>query len=258
MRNCLIALILTFIPASIIPVSAWADLIDAEQAYQEGRWTDAATFALEADDARGYAYASWALTAQLMVEPDHFDRRALMRRAVDYAETAYRLDAEDLLVQRQLAMALGVRGRFMSGFRAYLQRLPHRGRHLLTEVITADPQDAWALGLMGAWHLEVLRRGGSAGRSTLGASIDAGLALYSQSIALDPDNLAPRYFLALGLISLQDRARYDLAVEQLQIAIDQEPRDAFEAGIREEAILLMVETADYRAAARWAEDRLSN
>jgi tetratricopeptide (TPR) repeat protein len=253
MRNCLIAICLIF-----TPTTAWADLTEAERAYEEGRWADAATFALETQNARGYAYASWALTAQLMVEPQHFDRRALMLRAVEYAEYAYRLDDEDMLVQRQLAMAIGVRGRFMSGFRAYLQRLPHRGRSLLDDVILADPQDPWALGLMGAWHLEVLRRGGSAGRSTLGASVDAGLALYSQSIALDPANPAPRYFLALGLISLEDRERYDFALEQLQIAIDLEPRDAFEAGIRAEARLFILETEDYRVAAQWAESRLSN
>ena len=253
MRNILISITLFF-----IPTTAWADLTEAQYAYEEGRWADAATFALEGDGARDYAFASLALTAQLMVEPDHFDRRALMLRALDYAEYAYRLDDEDLLVRRQLAMAIGLRGRFMSGFRAYLQRLPHRGRTLLDQVIMADPQDAWALGLMGAWHMEVIRRGGSAGRSTLGASIDAGIALYSQSIALDPANLAPRYFLALGLISLEDRARYDMAVEQLQIAVSIEPRDAFEAGIREEARLLLIESEDYRTAARWAVARLSN
>ena len=82
-------------------------------------------------------------------------------------------------------MALGYQGRYSSTMRAYLMRVPQRGRSLLEAVIMADPGNVWALGTMGAWNLEIVRRGGDQGMAMLGASVEAGTGFYSQAITLD-------------------------------------------------------------------------
>jgi len=235
---------------------ALADMDAALEAYNEGHWRQASALAEEEGDAEALAFASRALLAQLMVEPNYPDRRRLMRDALRLAEDAYDLDEESYLARRQLAAAIGFKGRFMGGWRAYVQRIPQRGHNMLEILITENPNDAWTVGLMGAWHLEVIRRGGASGESMLNASIEAGIGFYSNAIALDPENLTPRYYLALGLIALDDPGHRTMALEQLQMVLEMQPRDAFEIGILAEARLLAGLQDDHREAAEWANERM--
>lgn len=235
---------------------AIADLDGAQLAYREGRWQEAAAVAQTAGGPDGYAFAAGALIAQLMVEPDHQGREDLAERALDLAEYAYRLDRDHVEARLRLAAAIGYRGRFMNGFTAYVRRMPHRGRRLLEGAVADDPDNAWAVGMLGAWHLEVARRGGARGLDMLDASVEAGIGYYTNAIALDPHNPAPRYFLAIALLALDDEAHYPMAQEQAAIAARLQPRDAFEAGIRDEAELLNALISDRDAATQWADDRL--
>lgn len=236
--------------------SAHADMDEARLAYEEGRWREASEHAQRAGGAEGYAYAAGALVAQLMVEPDLYQRRNLARQALRLAEHGYRLDEDSLDARLRLASALGFHGRYMSSWRAYAMRVPQRGRRLLEEIVQEDPNNAWAVGMLGTWHLEVARRGGDRGMQALGADIDAGIGFLSNAIALDPQNPAPRYFLALSLLALDDPGRIGMAHEQVALALQLAPRDAFETGIIAEAERLQALLDDRDAAADWADDRM--
>jgi hypothetical protein len=237
---------------------AIADLDEARLAYDEGRWSEAAILAERVEGSDGFALASKALLAQLMVEPDLYNRSAASQRALELAELGYQLDRENPEARVQLAAAIGYRARYMGGFRVYVARLPQRGKRLLDDLLIENPNDPWVVGLLGAWHLEVARRGGSSGMRMLDASVDAGIGLMSNSIALDPYNPAPRYFLALSIIALEDSSRHLMAVEQIEIVLDLEPRDAFEAGIQAEARLLADLLDDKYAAIEWAQNRMTH
>ncbi|MGK0266970.1 MAG: tetratricopeptide (TPR) repeat protein [Maricaulis sp.] len=250
--------LLTVIALFLITASARADMDQARQAFALGRWQEAASQAQQAGGAEGYAYAARALVAQLMIEPDNPDREALTREAVDLAEAALRADGESAEARLRLAISLGYQGRFKSTMQNLFMRVPQRGRNLLDSVVMDDPGNVWALGTLGAWNLEVARRGGARGMQMLGASIEAGTGFYSQAIALDPDNPALRYFLALGLIALDDADRNAMAWEQLEIALELEPRDAFETGVRAEAAQLLALRDDRHAATAWAGERMSH
>ncbi len=228
----------------------------ARSAYEQGLWQEAAGHAQRAGGADGYAFAAGSLIAQLMVEPDHPDREALARRALDLAEYAHDLDADHVEARLRLAGALGFRGRYMSGFRAYVQRMPHRGKRLIEEAVAAEPDNAWAIGMLGAWHLEVARRGGQRGMNALDASVEAGIGFYTHAIAMDPDNPAPRFFLAIALLALDEPAYYEMAREQVAICLQIEARDAFETGIQGEAEVLRAMIDDRRQATAWADDRM--
>lgn len=250
MRIISLILVLFIIPP------AHADLGAARLAYQEGRWADAALLAQTAGGAEGYAFAAGAIIAQLMVEPEIAGREALADEALELAEAAYRIDREHVEARLRLAGALGYRGRYMSGIGAYMRRIPQRGRRLIEGIVENDPNHAWAVGMLGAWHLEVARRGGDRGLDALDASIEAGIGYYTQAIALDPYNPAPRFFLAVALFALGDRGDLNLAAEQLHIAITLEPRDAFETGIIHEAEALSQLVSDPRAAREWCNRRM--
>ncbi len=250
MRLFLVSLLLLIAPA------AHADLGAAQQAYAEGRWSDAADLAQSAGGAEGYAFAAGALIAQLMVEADHPDRESLASTALDLTEEAYRIDDEHVDARLRLATALGYRGRYMSSMGAYIRRIPQRGRSLIEETVEEYPDHAWAVGMLGAWHLEVARRGGDRGMRTLNASIDAGIGYYTQSIAMDPYNPAPRLFLGIALLALEEEAYRAMAIEQVTIAAALEPRDAFEAGIIAEALVLGALLGDHDAASAWCNARM--
>lgn len=240
----------------LVTLPSQADMAEARQAYTEGRWQEAARLAQLAGGADGYAYAAGALLAQLMVEPGHPERPELARRAARLAEYAYRLDEEHPDARLRLAGALGYRGRFMNGMRAYVGRIPQRGRRLLESLVEENPNDPWAVGMLGAWHLEVARRGGDRGMSVLDASIDAGIGFYTNAIALDPHNPAPRYFFALALLALDDPAYYDVARQQLALCLQMPARDAFEAAVQADAAQLSELIGDRDAATLWADARM--
>ncbi|WP_300544476.1 hypothetical protein [Maricaulis sp.] len=236
---------------------ARADMTEARRAYQDGRWQAAAAHAQTAGGADGYAFAAGALLAQLMTEPDHPDREALAGRAADLAEYALHLDETHIDARVRLAGALGYRGRQMSGWRAYLLRLPQRGHDLLEEAVTADPDDPWALGMLGAWHLEVARRGGRRGMTMLDASVAAGMGYYSQAIALDPGNPAPRFFYAVALAALDEPAHWPRIREQIETVLALPPRNALDSRLKAEAAEFAALLGDRRAAAAWAGERMA-
>ena len=248
-RATLFLLLLAAAPAN-------ADRAAAEAAYEQGAWELAAYEAQRLETADGYAFAAGALLARLMVEDVGEDREALAERAVDLAESALRLDEDHVEARLRLAGALGFRGRYMGGWRAYLTRLPQRGRNLLEEVVARQPDNAWALGMLGAWHLEVARRGGSRGLRALDASVEAGMGYYSQAIALDPQSPAPRYFLALGLAALDEPAYQTRIRDLVGSARALPPRDAFETAILGELDEFAARLDDRRAASAWADARL--
>jgi len=234
----------------------WGDRPAAESAYDQGAWELAAYEAQNLGTADGYAFASGALLARLMVEDVGEDREALAERAIDLAEYALRLDEDHVEARVRLAGALGFRGRYMSGWRAYLTRLPQRGRNLLEEVVARQPDNAWALGMLGAWHLEVARRGGSRGLQALDASVEAGMGYYSQAIALDPASPAPRYFEAIGLAALDEPA-FEVRIRELvETGLQLSPRDAFDAAVLAELEEFAARLDDRGAASAWADARL--
>ena len=249
--------IFTALALFLLAAPAGADMDQARQAFAGGRWQEAASQAREAGGAEGYAYASSALMAQLMTQTYIADRRDLVRQAVELAETAYRQDRDNAQARLRLAISLGYQGRYSNAMRAYLTQVPQRGRRLLESLVMEDPGNVWALGTLGAWNLEVARRGGSRGMRMLDASVEAGTGFYSQAISLDPDNPALRYFLALGLIALGDPDRATMAWEQLELALELTPRDALETGIMAEAAQLQALTSDRAAATAWAVERLT-
>ncbi|GAB4491823.1 MAG: hypothetical protein Tsb0010_00320 [Parvularculaceae bacterium] len=197
--------------------------------YQAGDYVGATDFAAETKDARTLALAARAALARAVLADSERDAKRLAREAEAYAKAALDADPELLEAHLQYAAALGLRGRHTSGLAAHLQGLARRSRRHLDRALELEPENAWALSMIGAWHMEVVRRGGA---RVYDASLEKGIDYYEAALRADPENLviAANFAQALaesGDPELARRAR-DVASRASRMA----PEDAFSEAMR--------------------------
>ncbi len=109
-----------------------------------------------------------------------------------------------------------------------MRRLPQQGKSHIERAAALDPADPWGDALMGAWHFEVVRRGG--GRA-LGASLADGMTAYQAAIARAPDDPVIAYFFAVALLASGEAAYLDAARAQLTRTASMPARNGVDAGL---------------------------
>jgi len=215
----------------------------AEALFAEGRYAEAAAACSAPSSADCWAVAARSTLAASYFETGKEPRIEAAKAAEAFARLALDADPDHVEGHIQLALALGRRGAALTPVKAYLLRLAPRARESVERALEIDPGDAWALSVMGGWHLEVVRRGGA---GVYDASVSEGVEAFERAISADPENAAIRYQYAIMLAGLADPALEERASEVLRSAIDCEPRTAFEAALRDDA---------ERAVAVFAGDR---
>ncbi|MGJ3233148.1 MAG: hypothetical protein ACFE0P_15265 [Oceanicaulis sp.] len=219
------------------------------EAYEAGDWAYAQTLAASASDAGSKTIAAEAALAPLMLgamtEADRYDKRMQARAAVALAEAALDLDQDHARAHIVLAVALGYEGRYSNPLAAALARLPQRARRHAERALEIEPGNAWALAMLGAWHMEIVRR---AGERTFGADLGAGLQHYraAAKIAQTPD--IPYHF-ALALLAEDAETHGEEALQALRAADAMGADTALETGMRERARDLLRIAETFRAAA---------
>ncbi len=89
------------------------------------------------------------------------------------------------------------------------------------------PDNAWANGLLGIWHLQIVRRGTAPlARQLYGASLETGQALCRRAALLDPAAGDVLYGCATSLLAVDPEHSAALARRLLQRVRDQSPADA--------------------------------
>jgi tetratricopeptide (TPR) repeat protein len=221
--------------AALLVAALWVLPADAEppsgalRLYAAGNYLAAADAANDRTSSESLAFAARALlTACVAADPDA-PIGALLDRAERYARQALALDPGSVDARLQLALVYGMRGQRASLPGAFARNYAPRGRRLIDQALALAPGDARAYALLGAWHLEILRRGGGAGALVYGADFDEGAAAFERAMHLAPDDpLAPLHY-ALALIHLDATANAEHAAALLAIATALPPRDAFES-----------------------------
>lgn len=217
-----LALALFTVPAVAEPPDA------ALRLYAAGNYLAAADIADDLETAASLSFAARALMAQCATSPGQRDVDAWLDRAEQTARDALALDPRSVDARLQLALVYGVRGRRADLAEAFAHRYAPRGRALINEAVALAPRNARAHALLGAWHLEVLRRGGRMGAVTYGASLSTGIAEFDRAMALAPDDpMIPLHY-AVALLELNAPQNADRAAGLLRRAAALEPRDAFE------------------------------
>ena len=207
-----------------------AGLVSAETAYAQGRWAEAAALASAGDTAEAQILASGAHLAALMTESvtQRRERRRLARAARVAAERAVEHAPDNATAHFRVAAGIGYYTRYISPFGAYLRGLPQAGREHIERGIALDPDDPWGHAMLGAWHMEVARRGGS---SALGADPDYGLERYRAASAMGATEPALHYYFAVALVAADPQLNGEEARIQLDAAIALPARDAFDVGV---------------------------
>jgi tetratricopeptide (TPR) repeat protein len=216
---------------ALAPPAAFAQPPEAAlRLYAQGQYTEAADLAARAGrSADNLVFAARARLAACLTKDPDADIDTLLRQAERDARAALALSPDAVDARVQWALTLGLRGRRASIAEALSRGYASRGKRLLDEAIAIAPDNAEAHALLGAWHLEVLRRGGSAGARMLGARRADGLAAFDRALALAPGDglIALQYAIALTEL---DATRFSARIQTLLAAArTPTPRDALEA-----------------------------
>ncbi len=211
----------------VMTAPAYADLSAAREAYAAGEFERAETLASIDPSAEAQAFAAGAALALLMADRAE-NRRAVAGRLSAHARAA--LAADDSLAEAHLRMAAGIgfEGRYTGTFRAFMRRLPQQGKTHIERAMALDGADPWGPAMLGAWHFEVVRRGG--GRA-LGASLADGMIAYDAAITRAPDDPVIAYFFAVALLASGETAYLDAARAQLARAAGLPARDGLDAAL---------------------------
>lgn len=221
-----------------------SDLPQAIQLYENGEFEAAAQLAQGGDDSESLTLAARAQLAYL----SYVDRKAAsftkLEACAALAKRAITLDPQNVEAHLQYVVALGFMGRVAGNIRAHLTGYATDARAHLDTALKLDPQNGWAHGMLGAWHMEIVRKGGAflAG-SIYGAKLDEGISLYRRALQLDPENPVLHYEFGLALAA-QDIRRFGTEAEiRLRQATTLPARNAFERLAQQRARQLLVALA---------------
>ncbi len=214
--------------------TVWASPLRAEPAdtaarlYASGDFLAAADAADDLASPGNFTLAARALLAACVIGGARGQIGELLDRAERMAGEALSLDSGAVDARLQLALVYGMRGRRASLAEAFARGYAPRGRRLINQALALAPGDARPYALLGAWHLEVLRRGGAAGAFAYGARFADGAAAFEQALTLAPDDLMIPLQYAIALIELDARAHAERAGQLLALTDTIPARDAFE------------------------------
>ena len=209
---------------------AWAE--QTQPIYNNGQYVEAADIAAQTLGAPALAFAARAYLAGVMSADLGTADLALVKKAQSAAERALVLDPTNVEARVQLAMAKGFVAMSMGNLEAHFKGVGKDVRHHLEEALIINPEDPWALSILGGWHMEVNRKaGGFQGRLFYKANQETGLALLEQALALDPNSIPIHQQFAALLIATKKQNHQDRAKEILGSALKLEPRHAFDAAM---------------------------
>ncbi len=219
-------LLLAWVGLTAPALSAAAAQDDAVTLYRSGDFARAEQIAVTASDAGSKTLAAQAVLAQLMsgalADLPEGERRQVARRAQSHARSALDIDPDHAPAHLRLAAAYGYEGRYVAPLRAFMMRLPQRGRDHIEQAMALEPENPWGPAMLGAWHFEVARRGGE-GR--LGSDLQAAFTHYRAAVAMDGVEPAIPYHFALALVA-KDPVAHRAEIDALLAQVAAHPAEA--------------------------------
>ena len=199
----------------------------AMAAFETGQWGVAEAAASRTSDVSALILASEAALMPITLDQaeglSRRERRQAALRAQEYAEAALALEPDNAQAHLRLAAGLGYQSRYVNTVRAVMMGLPQRGRDHMVEALRLDPSEPWAPAMLGAWHLEVVRR---AGEGMFDASEAEGLSLMRQAVEMEGAPAAIPYRFAVALVAADPAAHGEEAAELMNRAINASSQDA--------------------------------
>lgn len=200
----------------------------AMEAFESGQWGVAeSTASSAATDVEALILASEAALMPVTLDQaegmSRRERRQAALRAQEYAEAALALEPGNAQAHLRLAAGLGYQSRYVNKLRAVMMGLPQQGRDHMIEAIALDPSEPWGPAMLGAWHLEVVRR---AGEGMFDANEAEGLTLMRQSVEMEGAPAAIPYRFAVALVAADPAIHGEEAIAMLNRALETADTDA--------------------------------
>lgn len=231
------SLILAALLVSGAPV-ALADIAGANAAFRAGQYDLALREAGGELTADSHALRARSILAKAMCaarEPD----TAVLKKALDEAEAALKLDAGHGEGRLQKAIALSLLTRPMDLLEARDSGNGPKAKALAEGVLADDPANHYALGFLAVWHVEVHRRGGSVGAAMMGASLKTARKYYAEAVRLAPEDASLRWQWARALAAF-DAKKYHAEIEaELQAAMEIDPATELDRVMQSRAEMLL-------------------
>jgi hypothetical protein len=210
------------------------DLAAANALYDQGVMLKAAELARGFGSADGYALASQATLVAAIYQRSRIDR-TLLQQAAEDARRALALDPDHVAALLQLALAIGYTAE-QDPIGAHFEGSAHEGKALLDRALALAPDNAWAHGMLGVWHLRLSKLAGPLlAQSLYVASLDRGLEQCAEAASLAPDDLAIRFGCAVSLLEAHPRRYADEAAEVLDTVVQLPAKDAAARLVQAEA-----------------------
>lgn len=218
--------------ALVLPLASVANarsLDEAQAAYAEGRFTDAARIAESLGTSRGFALAAQSLTVHGYFIAARGEKEGLFERALGLAQKAVRADPGNADAHLQLARATGrlaqTIGSFDAADRGYVEQI----REATEDALRLDPGMAQAHISLARWHTGIVGKVGSfLARLTHGAREKDAIASLDRALELAPDAKDVPLQYALGLLELDEDEHREKAQSLLERSIAIPAKDAFE------------------------------
>lgn len=188
--------------ALLLTPPAFADEAAIITAFDDGRYSEAASIALEQATPDSLVFAARSLLADAMSTPDHTPPQSLVMEAEELARNAISLDPNHIEGRLQLAIALSLRSRPLTNREARKSGMGSEAKTLADAVLEDDPGNAYAHGFLAVWHVEVVRRGGSFGSAVMGASVKRARAHYAEAVKETPDDASIHWQYGRALAAL--------------------------------------------------------
>jgi hypothetical protein len=206
--------------------------------YRAGKYEEAIAAGEAANDGNGLAVAARAAFAEANLSEKPC--LSCLRRVEALARRSIAKDATHPEAFIYLAAGVGYEARIVGNIRAQLARYPEIAKEAIDHALSVAPNDDWSLAAAGAWHIEVVRNGGSAlARAVYGARVADGIAYFNRAFAAEPKNLVIRFQYALSLSGYALDTYAEQATEALMAATTIEPRTVYETAIQQRAKTLL-------------------
>ena len=201
---------------------------DAELAFTEGRFVEAADIAEALETSAGYALAAKSLAVYgHYVATGEDERDEVIDRAIRMGEEAVRADSTNAEAHFQSAHAVGRYAQTVGTMTALREGLGGKVRDLLEAALAINPDFAEAHLALAGWHADVAAAGRVA-RWMYGGNREEAIAHYERTMELEPNHKVVLHGYGTRLPYLDEEQGVERAREMLSRALDIPIRDVYE------------------------------
>ncbi len=213
---------------ALLPPGAAAQSIDdANAAYAEGRFVEAADMGEGLGTSDGYALAAKSMAVYAHYEASDEEFSEAIERAIRMGEEAIAADPNNPDAHYESAHAVGRYAQRVGAFTALREGLAGKIRDLLEATLALDPDYVHAMLALGGWHADIAAEGFVA-RTMYGGSEEEAVTLFERALELAPESRVVLHAYGIRLQRLDKESGTERAREMLERALALPLGDAYD------------------------------